>query len=237
MTAGLDGLSKVTGEQAPPPNDNLDIMFSRIVKVVDDIDFIKKIYHVGIGNPITRDYGAFKLTSSDVHSLFNAWRLSQYVDSPKCIVEIGGGFGCLAAMLKRIWPYCCFIMVDLEESLALQKYYLKESFGDLKDFTFKSDMSGISHADLVINIRSMMEMTPEQVSYYLDHIQNKMKADWFYCVNRYYKYHALNKYKFDDHWAIYVSQQLMNQPHIHEYLLKREQNKMFTKQLSTLKSP
>jgi hypothetical protein len=137
-------------------------------------------------------------------------------------------------MLKRLYPRAKFTLIDLKGSLRIQRYYLKESFGTLSDFTFAQDMKGIEQADLVINIRSMMEMTKAQVDYYINHIQD-MDTDYFYCVNRYVKYDVkLREYPFDDDWQIHVSQPLPGQDHVHEYLLQRGPGH-FTNQLKTLR--
>jgi len=238
ICAGLDGLTNVDGNLGKIDKkyaEHLRQLWTVITEAfIQSPAFVDKVYRVGVGNPPYVQYGGHKLTHSDVTNLFNAWRITRYVDDPKHIVEIGGGFGCLAAQLKRFYPKCKFTMVDLEDSLKIQRYYLKESLDNLNDFTFQQDMEGIEQADLVINIRSMMEMTPEQIAYYLEKIQEN-DVEWFYCVNRYSKHMTkLREYPFDDDWIPYVSQHLPGQDHIHEYLLKRGDGR-FTNQLRTLR--
>lgn len=237
ICAGLDGVTNVNGslgEFSKQYKKHLITLWEIVTNVfIEDQDFVDKVYHVGIGNPPFIQYGGYKLTHSDITNLFNAWRISRYVDNPKHIIEIGGGFGCLAAMLKWIYPRAKITLVDLKDSLAIQRYYLKESFGTLSDFSFKQDMEDIE-GDLVINIRSMMEMTPEQIAYYFLKIQHS-NIEWFYCVNRYSKHMTkLREYPFDDNWIPYVSQSLPGQDHIHEYLLRRGDGR-FTNQLKTLR--
>jgi hypothetical protein len=256
ICAGLDGLTSVKGELGGINKEALILLWEVITDIfIEDWDFVDKVYHVGIGNPPFIQHGGYKLTHSDITNLLSAWRLYNYVKDPRHIVEIGGGFGCLTAMLKRLWPRAKFTLIDLKESLRIQRYYLKESFGTLSDFSFKQDMDGIESADLVINIRSMMEMTKAQVDYYINHIQSLSSrgiddgeydedGEWipeddpgiyFYCVNRYGKYDVkLREYPFDDDWQIHVSQPLPGQDHVHEYLLQRGPGH-FTNQLKTLR--
>ncbi|MFC2066178.1 putative sugar O-methyltransferase [Chloroflexota bacterium] len=124
---------------------------------------------------------------------------------PLIIFEIGGGYGSLARFLKRLNPNIKVILTDLPERIALQYYYLSESFRNIDiavavvtgnvldlnaDFillpTWKLPMLSEASIDLVINTHSMQEMTLEQVAYYVEHIERVTKHT-FYCVNRYEK--------------------------------------------------
>ena len=227
MTAGLDGFIPIQGEQRPEPEKDIRKLLKAYNKHIPREFF--KHYRVGVGNP--RDFEGD--TVSDLTNLYNAWRISQYVVDPVHIVEIGGGFGCLAAQLGSVYPNAQFTMVDLPESLELQEYYIGELNGNDR-YRYTSDITDVTEqASLVINIRSMMEMTRGQIEGYFDWIHRN--AVWFYCANRYKKYeNALKGYPFDDRWEIYISQPLMLQPYIHEYLVKRSSDKGFTKQLRTL---
>ena len=56
---------------------------------------------------------------------------------------------------------------------------------------------------LVINTRSMMEMDLPTVSFYIGHIQDKLRPGGsFYCVNRYEKKTRLKAYPFDEKWYV-----------------------------------
>ncbi len=118
------------------------------------------------------------------------------------IVEIGGGAGGFARLLKKWRPKTKIILVDFPERLILQAYFLMDSFpedsfsifdsalpGVSSDFTLMPTW-GLSHltnsVDLFINTHSFQEMTNKQVDYYLSHI-NRLCEGWFYCINRYEK--------------------------------------------------
>jgi hypothetical protein len=85
-----------------------------------------------IGFPIISN---LKYLSSE-NTIHQAFHLSSYynltnknfVDSQR-IVEWGGGYGCLARMVKKINPKCTYIIMDLPELSVLQYVYLSSIFG------------------------------------------------------------------------------------------------------------
>ena len=71
--------------------------------------------------------------------------------------------------------------------------------------------------NLVINIRSMMEMTKSTIDFYFKQI-NRIISDKgsFVCINRYQKNDIILKnYPFDLYWKVILSQQSHIQNHIH----------------------
>lgn len=117
------------------------------------------------------------------------------------ILEIGGGYGGLARVLRTYHQNASYVICDLEETLVFSAIYLSVNFGRDKvhlvekgaDVTFEpghfyivaqSVLETVAFADkfdLVINQESMQEMTPATVSRYLDFI--KVKARRFYTCN------------------------------------------------------
>ena len=87
------------------------------------------------------------------------------------------------------------------------------------------------YADLVINMRSMMEMSLSVIDYYFHHIHRITKVNGlFACFNRYHKNSfgediIMKKYPYDEFWSIILSQSSIYQNHIHELILKREDKK------------
>lgn len=221
MSDGLDGLTRVDGQdrrQADPVT--LRNNWSILRQMYIPPWFADRVMHVGVGNPdyMAKGDDGRQLTHSDLSCLVNAWRLCTYIpEPPKVVVEIGGGFGCLAAMLMRMWDIE-YHGVDLPQSLELQNYYLTEH---QMPFTLHEapNMPDVK-PDLIINIRSMMEMTLEQVEHYFDWIQRQQNT-WFYCVNSQKKYHSMGDWPFDDQWYEIINTPLIGQEHIQELLLKR----------------
>lgn len=217
-SAGLDGRSRVGGEPAP-----MDIgmgHFAVLLDIVGD-ELLSRIYRdTEVGNPSARGrYGKYMITRSDTANAFNAWRLSQYLENGQSIIEIGPGYGCLAAMLRRLFPDSKITLIDLPNQRAIQQYYLDRTVG-LDGFEWV-EPEDVGAADVVINLRSFMEMTTEQVAGYFDLIQNRIKPRWFYCGNRYAKLTRIKEYPFADDWTARVSKPLWPENSCHEFLLER----------------
>lgn len=182
-----------------------------------------------------------------IYHCWQMWRASQEI-LPKdpLIVEIGGGYGGMIAKLKSLSPNSSVALFDLPEVNAVQTYYLASRFPDA-DLLLYDDLLatparlanrdydiailppamfsslGAQSVDLVLNIRSMMEMTCEVIESYFSDIHRVVNAGGlFYCVNRYDKAGIRVKdYPFDDRWSLQLSQPSLGQPHIHELLVER----------------
>ena len=96
-------------------------------------EYVKRMLRESlIGLPIISN---LKYLSSE-NTINQAFHLSSYynvtnknfVDSQR-IVEWGGGYGCLARMVKQINPKCTYIIMDLPELSVLQYVYLSSIFG------------------------------------------------------------------------------------------------------------
>ncbi len=185
----------------------------------------------------------------DMSLIYYGWQVSRVakpvLGKTPTIVEIGGGFGGFLAKMKGLFPASKCIVFDLLEVNAVQTYYLTERFPDARilgyrDFEeqgaaiFESDADFIilpgglirempdETVDLVVNTRSMMEMTPEIVGYYFAHIQRLVPVGGlFSCYNRYQKMTTFKSYPYDDRWRILASQATHIQPHIHELTVER----------------
>lgn len=118
------------------------------------------------------------------------------------ILEIGGGYGGLAAVCMTYNPKTTYILCDLEETMFVQAINLANRFGfeslELCDgHVLSEDTLSPGHfhllpqsrssalasvpIDLVVNQQSLQEMTEEQVHLYFDLI--KKAARFFYSCN------------------------------------------------------
>ena len=96
--------------------------------------------------------------------------------------------------------------------------------------------------DIVINVRSMMEMKVETIQFYFDVIHRSLKEKGlFACFNRYIKNSSgekiiLKNYPFDENWSIEISQNSAIQNHIHDLILRRNFKEQFkiTEKLKSL---
>ena len=91
-------------------------------------------------------------------------------------------------------------------------------------------------ADLVLNVRSMMEMTPEVIGFYFSQIQRTVPdGGLFACINRNQKLTNSKNYPYDDRWRTIVSQTSILQDHIHELIVERTETSQVFPVKETLK--
>lgn len=122
---------------------------------------------------------------------------------PTRVIEIGGGYGGLALHLSRILGEVRYAIVDLPEVLLFSAAYLAmqapgrsiylhdpaapADLGDLDRFDFvllpdyRLDALASSRFDLAINVASMQEMRPEQVTRYLDFLATTCRGTFYSC--------------------------------------------------------
>lgn len=215
-------------------------------------EFARGMVEARIGNPRCATLDGMALNHADLRLVYNAFRLRDLLPAgDPLIVEIGGGYGGLAAKLKRLWPQATVLIFDLPEASAIQHWYLSECFPDVRIASYETalaesvaaiaaarpdfallpgwcieDMAGNS-ADVVINTRSLMEMNSDTVAFYFEHLQRILRpGGLFYCVNRYSKPvdgkpNRLKDYPFDGRWLPVVSAPAWDQPWVHEIALTR----------------
>lgn len=104
-----------------------------VIESVYDRFLIKKaIKESLIGLPLITNFKYFSSENS-IHQLYH---ISSYLKTTskdlinsKTIIEWGGGYGCLARIIKKINEDCTYIILDLPELNALQYVYLSSIFG------------------------------------------------------------------------------------------------------------
>lgn len=183
-----------------------------------------------IGNPETVEIEGLRVSPSSLEYTFMLTHLEPYLADVEVVVEIGGGYGGLARLLKTALPSLKLVLLDLPEVNAIQTYFLKTAFSEKKLITLR-DVRSLDTIDprslefdflvlpgqlierlapgsfqLAVNTRSMMEMDPKTVSFYIEHLQRQLgPGSFFYCVNRYEKKTRLKDYPFDDRWYVSYS--------------------------------
>ena len=230
-TKGLDGTTSVKKNVAGTQSHNARIYYEA-VRNLCGVEFFNEVYECGIGNPDVEEWDGKKLTISDLQAVYNAWQIARFVEAPRHIVEIGPGFGALAAMLRKVYPDTRITLVDLPEHHNFQRYYLEQTVG-LDGIDVGSDLP--DDADTVIAIRCMMEMPISEVYRYFDWLQALDTVQAFYLISRYLKWTMLKQYPFDNRWMPLISQPAFIQADMHEFLLARtEENASFLMQLESL---
>ncbi len=228
--------------------------YQRLVAMAGE-SFVHNAIECVAGSPRHLTYENVRLNFDDLYQIYHAWQLwrifKRLGDAPGTIVEIGGGYGSLANKMRRLFPTCRYIVLDLPEVLAIQYNHLRacrpdDSIAGLSEFVdnpigharqpfdiallpgWRTDLIEYIEADLVINMRSMMEMRRPIVAGYFDYIERNLRpGGLFYCVNRYEKIIGgesvrIKDFPFDENWSLILSQPTWLQTHIHELLARRE---------------
>ena len=192
---------------------------------------------------------SFKANYYDLGMIYYIWQIyrvaKMYLRKSATIVEIGGGFGGMLAKMKDLFPDTKCIMFDLPEVNVCQTYYLSQRYPNarilgFKDFVQRGPVIFEEKADflilpgwliqempdgtvdLVVNARSMMEMTPEIIDFYFYQIQRAVPVGGLFAnYNRYMKLTAFKNYPYDDRWRTIVSQTSILQPLLHELIVER----------------
>jgi len=216
-------------------------MYDELCLEVDE-GLIEELLENSIGNPPkekveSRSGKELQATFNDLilisfaNKIFNALSTKQRT-SELFVLEIGGGYGGLAAKLKKLLPLAHIAIIDLPHAGLLQTYYLQQRFptgrlsvldyktsahpqGDVlisSDFTVvpstKIDLLNRQEFDLIINSRSFMEMDQKTISRYFDLIQSRLKVDGlFFNCNRLWKNAGdrptqIARYPYDDRWHL-----------------------------------
>lgn len=129
--------------------------------------------------------------------------------APLRALEIGGGYGAFARLLKLFCPSMTVFMVDLQPMLRCAEYFLRRSFPDAKilavevgaelpDAVLAGDKPGhdfvlvpveSAHAivgayfSLAVNIWSFGEMPDAYIGQWFDLIQNRNSVDVLFTIN------------------------------------------------------
>jgi putative sugar O-methyltransferase len=220
-------------------------------------EFIQQYIDCEVGNPCHCLIDGVKYNFDDVYNIYALWQIHRTLQhlqtEPNTILEIGAGYGCLCNKLMNLYPDSKYIVLDLPESLGVQHYNLSRINPDrkiltLKDIGDRDIMSMLKtgdynvallpswygqhitklNVDLVVNMRSLGEMTEELLSYYFNIIHSTLKPRGvFYCVNRYVFTSSIHKlklkdYPFDEKWKFIVSQPQWLQTHLHEWIALRQ---------------
>jgi len=236
------------------PKDYVEAEILDIIKRYDELvflageDFVQDMIECEVGDPRRYMHGGAQLNFDDLYHVYAAWQLSRTISElkkePEYILEIGGGYGNLSHKIKKLYPNAKYIILDLPESLVVQMGYLSQVNSSLTFFDLDKAIEEqcfdialipgwmrekIAHIkfDVIINMRSLGEMSKQTVDYYFDLIHGTIKKDGlFYCVNRYAFLKSkdammLRDFPFDDNWTFVMSQPQWLQTHLHEWMAMR----------------
>jgi putative sugar O-methyltransferase len=229
ITKGLDN-SNVPDDALPRLHEKCRRAYVRLAARIPE-RYRPYLADSDVGAPRALEVDGIRITQSSLEYTCMIARLDQYLEGVDALVEIGGGYGGLARLVKLARPACRIVILDLPEINAIQTYYLARCFPSARilgladvvdrdevdpaalgaDFLLLPgqliDRLAPSSFGAAVNTRSMMEMDLETVSFYLSHVQRRIRTGGvFYCVNRYEKKTRLRDYPFDDRWYVTVSE-------------------------------
>lgn len=122
-------------------------------------------------------------TQADLSNLINLDLLKP--EQELNVLEIGGGYGMLAAAITTLFPNVKYTIIDFPTILKIQERFLKYIGVDMKRVIFVSNIENNNHNrsyDLGININSFCEMKESSV---LSYLQGDIGSfDVFYSSNR-----------------------------------------------------
>jgi hypothetical protein len=134
----------------------------------------------------------FLQSTEEALTIVNTFQ-KKYGRLPEVIVELGGGYGRLGYVLRKMLPECTYVDIDLPEALVCCHYYLSNVLpGDVVDHDVSSRETTLSRqrlkqgkvwtlgsqeiekigdqaADVFVNIYSFAEMPKEVIDNYLGH--------------------------------------------------------------------
>lgn len=156
----------------------------------DRLGLLQRLREPALGDPILVRHGGQLISQDVANSVIEFYAIDEArpVHSNSTVVELGGGYGRLGWLLLSAVPGVRYLAVDIPPALAVAQRYLTTLFPDLPTYQFRSgspDPAAIGRsrlafltpnqldelppmgADLFVNISSLQEMRPEQISRYL----------------------------------------------------------------------
>jgi len=125
-------------------------------------DILKVLEDPGIGKPDLYEIPEnIKPSGNLIHQAYHLlqWeeKTGRLVQDLSTIIEIGGGYGAMAMIVRRLGFTGRYVIFDLPEFNLLQKYYLSNV--GIDDVEFQSQIDDQTDYDLLIGLYSLNEMS------------------------------------------------------------------------------
>jgi len=135
-----------------------------------------------VGNPTVMDFDGMNIAPSTLRYVNTLVEIRSFVENPKRIIEIGGGYGGLCKTLSVVWKWDSYKIIDIPSTVKLCDKYLKH---------FKLNAQAVEscdeESDLVIADSSLAEC---DIDTQLKYAQLIKKSKYAYVV--YNTLHVLN---------------------------------------------
>ena len=166
---------------------------------------LKELDAPRVGNPWGYIFDDYLLYEPVFEYNYQAHYFSKLLNDIKTptIIEIGGGFGGLAHHLLSYHPSIKYIGFDLPENIFIQTYYLSCIFPNARILTYQEGTPPLTLkqlndydivllpnfelkraesliADLIINVRSLSEMSSETITEYLTQVDRLGRLFFFH---------------------------------------------------------
>lgn len=174
---------------------------------LDSLDSLMQESHLA-SPEVTINLGGRVVSTAFLYHLSIAWRLVCTVGrnaSPFKVIELGGGHGGHARVLKLLAPCASIVILDLAESLWFSYLFLcahfpearivyctsLEQVHECKDYDFVLVPTALIEGlygqafDIFVNTASLGEMTDAAVVRYMQLVQNDTQTRFIYSINRY----------------------------------------------------
>lgn len=181
------------------------ILYCYYVKSIDSDNILESVREPNYGNPYSFNYINNLISQDLLHSICEFYGATEgfYEFNKGNILEIGAGYGRLATIFLNAIPSCKYTIVDIPISLYLSQNYLTKCFASENTFKFRhfENFAEIENEfynskirflmphqislipdkefDLIINISSFHEMTPQQIEFYYGEV-NRLCCGYFY---------------------------------------------------------
>jgi len=121
---------------------------------------LEAIREPNFGKPVLYGEVGYRTSGNLIHQAYHLYQWEQktgrQVKDLRTIVEIGGGYGAMGMIIRRLGFTGRYVIFDLPEFNLLQKYYLSNV--GIEDIEFQSQIDEQTDYDLLIGLYSLNEM-------------------------------------------------------------------------------
>jgi hypothetical protein len=140
--------------------------------LLDSIDYFAE--NDSIGDPVTFNYGGTvgEISPTTLRYVKVAADIGHFFGSPGDeVVEVGGGYGGQALILKVIYPELRYTIIDLPEPLALARKFLgRLGVEGVRYLTMDEARSWAGGADFFLSNYALTECVPDVHRFYVEHV-------------------------------------------------------------------